>query len=126
MKATATDETSVGIFDKISNQMIDILKIALIECAADTHIPELFEIFGRENFLKFLDIFSGCTIVCPHRAVIDKCIRDVTIYLKVERALEGTKTDAVKYLASQYSVSPGVIRQIHSEMVEKLKRYTIK
>ena len=116
-------EDTIRIFDTVSHKDIDILQVALIECAGNTHIPELYEIFGKEAFLKFLDIFSGSTIVCPSRIVLEEAIRNVGIFLKLEEALEGSRNKLVKDLAIKYGITSGAVRKVYMDMEDSLRRY---
>ena len=117
---------SLQIFDTISQRELDILKVALIDCCADTHMPELYEIFGKEAFLRFLDVFSGATIVCPPREVLHRCIRNVGIYLRIDGALDGSKSQLIRDLAAKYKLTQGVVMRIYVDMEARLKRYQIR
>jgi hypothetical protein len=118
-------EDRLHIIDKITGKEFDILKVVLLECCDKSHIPELYEIFGRENFLKFIDIFAGSTIKCPSREVLDKAVRDVTVYLLISKSGVGNRSSLVRDLAVQYGVTVGVIRQIYVEMQDRLNRYNL-
>lgn len=119
-------EESLQIFDTVSGREMDILRVSLLDCCSETHIPELYEIFGREAFLKFLDVFSGATIVCPPRETLNRCIRNVGIYLRVEKAPDGSKARLIRDLATKYKLSQGAVIKIFCEMEERLKRFKIK
>ena len=61
---------------------VDVLLLVLMRDSSETLMPELFEIFGKDALVKFLDIFGGRTIQVPDRAYLVRAARDVDIYLE--------------------------------------------
>lgn len=117
---------TLGIFDPITTSHdCDILRAALIETCANSHIPELYLIFGRENFLKFLDIFAGTTLTVPSREQLNGVLRNVAIFLALERAPDGTKENLISDLAVHYGITRGLVIKAFIEMEERLKRYRV-
>ena len=120
------DEARLQIFDRVSDEETDILKVVLLECAERSHITEIYEVFGREYFLKFIDIFAGATITCPSRAVLEEAIRNVSIYLLISSAKLGSRAQLVRDLAAKYDLTTGYVRELYFDMGEKLSRYDMK
>jgi Mor family transcriptional regulator len=119
------DITAVDIFDSISGEYLDILQVTLMDIASQTHVPELYKIFGRENFLKFLDIFGGSTISVPSRDVLEGCMRDINIYLVMRKSGVDHQATLARDLAVKYQMSPGQVRSIFVKMEQKLQRYQL-
>jgi len=111
---------SLSIFDPAVTKHIDALQMALVRAGRDTILPELYEIFGKADLLKFLDIFAGTTVEVPPKAVVENAIRDTYVYLSLEEAVDsGNKKrvqDVVGYLADRYSISRKALWNIHREM----------
>lgn len=56
-----------------------LLEMLLVDYP-NTHLPELYTIFGKEAFIKFLDIFAGTRISVPTRDEIEESSRNHAIY----------------------------------------------
>ena len=84
-KKKSSPTTQFGIFDRGSLKHIDALQVALLRAGKDTLLPEIYDIFGKDKLLKFLDIFSGATIRVPPRKVLEDSIRDTYVYLTMEK-----------------------------------------
>jgi hypothetical protein len=118
-----TDPGELKIFDQLTGRSLEILELVLVDVASKTHLPEIFSIFGKESFLKFLDVFAGATIHVPQRSVIENAIRDVQIYLILKKASEDSQASLVREMAERYSISTGTVRRKFVEMEERLKRF---
>jgi hypothetical protein len=99
-----------AIFDNSATKHIDALQVALVRASRDSILPELYDIFGKESLLKFLDIFAGTTVKVPTKKVLEDSIRDTFIYLSLEKVKKSGKpkkvmTDVVRDLADRYSMS---------------------
>ncbi len=99
-----------AIFDSSATKHIDALQVALVRASRDSILPELYDIFGKESLLKFLDIFAGTTVKVPTKKVLEDAIRDTYIYLSLEKMKKSGKpkkgmTDVVRDLADRYSMS---------------------
>lgn len=116
----------ITIFDSVSKKFIDLLKVCLLEACGNTHLPEIYDVFGPDHVLKFLDVFSGVTFKVPQVKILKDCVRDVSVYLVIDRTPAGSRGGIIKDLASKYDVSTGKIRRIYSSMVDKLSRYSVK
>jgi hypothetical protein len=107
------------IFDSRSSKHIDALQIALLRTGRDTLLPEIYEIFGKESTIKFLDIFAGITVKVPTKQVIENAIRDTFIYLTLKKAKRNgypKSPDVVTDLADRYSIERSTVKIIYKEM----------
>jgi len=116
----STRKSQFNIFDPGAVNHIDALQVALLRSSKDTLLPELYEIFGKSKLLKFLDIFSGTTIVVPDRDLVENSIRDTFIYISVSKAVTYRKKERVmgivKDLADRYSISKDDVWNIYQSM----------
>jgi hypothetical protein len=121
--STATDETPlrVVILDKASGSYIDVLKIVVQMACPKSHIPEIYEVFGRDQLLKFLDIFSGLTFKVPTRELLEKYMRDVVVYLTLFKAPPTQRGRAIKALAKRYETTAGDIRSTFVRLEKAFK-----
>lgn len=117
--------SEIRIFDQVSQQFMDLFQIVLLAAAEDTHIPEIYEIFGPEYTLRFLDIFRGMTVEVPSREVIANALRDVGIYLAVVQAGEGTKAQIIRDLAVKHGLTAQKVRSIYYRTTEQLSRFKV-
>ena len=106
------------ITDSDTVKHLDVFQMVLLSVAERTPLPELYEVFGQDKLVQFLDIFAGCTITVPPADIIANAVRDVDIYTSLERT--GTDhTDTVDDLARKYEMKNDRIRSIYSR-VDKL------
>jgi hypothetical protein len=73
------------LLDRNTERYIDALYAVLLTTQPVSLFPEMYEIFGREAVLKFLDIFSGQVIHVPSAAQIEEKVRDVTIWVEMKK-----------------------------------------
>lgn len=71
--------------DKTTKREVDLLYLTLVHSARFTCLPEIYECFGREATIRFLDIFGGMTVQVPSHEALAKSIRDVEIYLAYKK-----------------------------------------
>jgi hypothetical protein len=112
-----------GLNNGFSDRSMDLLKLMLLESADKTHLPEFLDIFGRDTLLKFLDIFAGTTVKVPSRKCIENAIRDVSIFVRLERTPSGSKARLVRDLASEFGLNDGQVRKSYYEVEKKADNY---
>ncbi len=108
-----------AIFDTGSVEHIDALQVSLLRAGKNTLLPELYDIFGKEALLKFLDTFAGTTVQIPSKKVLESAIRDTYIYLTLNSALKSgkkKKSDVVKLLAARYDITGPEVLNIYADM----------
>jgi hypothetical protein len=117
-KKKSSPTTQFGIFDRGSLKHIDALQVALLRAGKDTLLPEIYDIFGKDKLLKFLDIFAGTTVVVPTKKVVEDSIRDTYIYLGMEKAKAQRKemADVVRDLALRYDIDNRDVHTIYEDM----------
>jgi hypothetical protein len=117
--------SDIKIFDDVSGRFADVLQVALIGYCGNTHIPEIYEIFGATYTLPFLDIFSNTTVKVPSRRVLEDAIRDTCVYIQLEQTPEGHKTQVVRDLAVKYGITGQRVRSIYYETQQRLRRFKL-
>jgi hypothetical protein len=118
----------LSIFDKNASRYIDVLQVALLRIGRCSILPELYEVFGQEKLLKFLDIFSGTTVEVPSRALLEHAVRDTYIYVSIRKVEYngGARSEVIKTLARRYGISDDRVRSIYLEMKNYLDGLNIK
>ena len=89
----------VRMLDKDASRLIDVFIPVMVGWTRKTLIPELYEVFGNQHLMLFLDLFAGTRIEVPSRDLILTALRDADIY----STLTGHK-DTVRGLATKYGV----------------------
>ena len=110
------------ILDPRLHEQIDILKLVLLYSDQFSLLPELYDVFGQEKLLKFLDTFSGTTVKVPPADVLERAVRDISIYLRLKKVTQEKKAGVIRSISSEMLLSETQIRQIYhdvSEIVEK-------
>lgn len=82
-------------------------------------LPELYEIFGQDALIKFLDVFAGRHIEVPPRDILERRIRDVRIWLELGRRDEPDVTHA---LANEYGISTQAVREVYRTVSSYMER----
>ena len=90
----------VRLFDKDVSSLIDVFIPVMLAWTRKTLISELYEVFGTEHLMLFLDLFADTRFEVPSRDLILTALRDADIYAR----LAGNK-DSVRGLATKYGVA---------------------
>lgn len=91
----------IRILDKLTRRYVDVFYLVLLSIADKSILPEIYEIFGKDSMIKFLDIFSGTTIKVPSRHIIEKAIQQVDIYIQLT---DKHTSQVAEHLAEQYGL----------------------
>src|SRR5262249_26600927 len=89
----------VRIFDKDTSRLIDVFMPVMVAWTRKTLIPELYEVFGSEHLMLFLDLFAGTRVEVPSRDLMLAALRDAEIYTAV-----AARKDTVRGLATKYGL----------------------
>lgn len=109
-------DRTLHILDKNLMEHMDTLYLVLVHTSRMTLLPELYEVFGKEAVVKFMDVFAGTTVQVPPRAVLENCVRDVDIYLTLKKS---NVPAVIADLALKYSISTDTVYNIR-DYVDKL------
>ena len=119
------NEFGVRILDVVSGRFASVLKVALLRTSPKSHIMELFSIFGKETFLKFLDIFADKTFKVPSMETVERAMKDVIIYLHLKKATTAAKPKMVRLLAKKLGLTAGDVRVAYAEMERLFGEYNL-
>ena len=89
----------IRLFDREVDELVEVFIPVLLTWTRKTLIPELYEVFGPEQLMRFLDLFAGTRFEVPSRDVILQALRDAEIY-----ATLAAHKDTVRGLATKYGV----------------------
>jgi hypothetical protein len=104
----------LDLLNPMDRKQLDTLYIVLLHYSDHSILPELYEIFGEEAMIRFLDLFGGMTIKVPAHDELKKTIRDVNIYLRLKSSPKYTET--VKELMNEYELDDKYVEQIGREV----------
>jgi len=91
----------LGLLDSRALRRVDLFFFVLMDAVADTLLPEIVEVFGHEAMFKFLNHFAGMTIQVPNRVVIERSVRDTSLFHELDR-IDRSDAAAVGRVAQQY------------------------
>jgi len=114
--------TELTIYDPHLAKYVDTLSVVLLYNDKYGFLPELYEIFGRENLIRFLDTFSGTTFQVPSRESLDRAIRDVIIWVEMSK---DCRQEVAEALAFRYEVAIMTVWNTYNTMKELMKGYKI-
>lgn len=124
-KGEPDSEFGIKILDVVSGKFSSVLQLALLRTCPKSHILELFAIFGKDAFLKFLDLFEGKTLKVPSMEAIERAMKDVIIYSHLKNADPPSKPKLVKLLARKLGLTAGDVRVAYAEMEALMKEYQL-
>lgn len=87
------------LFEEYDDDIMEVIRLQILEKSKYSLLPELFDIFGKESFLKFLDIFAGHTFQVMDRKSLLRVIEDASIYTAMRR---NPHAATVNYLAKRF------------------------
>ena len=90
----------VRLLDKDASCLIDVFIPVMVAWTRKTLIPELYEVFGNQHLMLFLDLFAGTRFDVPSRDLILTALRDADIYAALT-----THKDSVRGLATKHGVA---------------------
>ena len=95
---------------------LDVFGLVLLDSAANTLIPELYEVVGhdKETLIKLLEIFAGVTIKFPSVDVLKNAVRDATVFVELERSTDAGSD--VKTLAKRYKIKSARVLEIYDHV----------
>lgn len=99
------------ILDRSIYDCLDAFMALLMNAAEFSLIPDLIGIFGAEQAVKFIDIFSGSTIKVPPKDILQTLVRDANIYTTLKK-----NPDEINGLSKRYEISEEVVRNIFSRV----------
>jgi len=114
------NESSSLLSDRVD---VNILMMMLLVNDEYDVLPELYEIFGEDKLIKFLDVFSGITIKVPDRSRLMECVEMIESYQILYKTTEETEERVTEDLAIKYEVSVEKIGQWY-DRVEKIIKKT--
>ena len=89
----------VRMLDRDASRLIDVFMPVMVAWTRKTLIPELYEVFGNQHLMLFLDLFAGTRFDVPSRDLILTALRDADIYVRL-----AAHKDTVRGLATKYGV----------------------
>jgi hypothetical protein len=120
------DFYGVSIVDAATGKYVAVLRVVMQLAYPKGHLPELFEVFGKENLLQFLDIFAGTTIKVPPQEALEHCMRDVVIYLRLHTIPPSHRPKIVRAIAKKYQTTSGDVRSTFVRIEKAFKELDLK
>jgi Mor family transcriptional regulator len=132
--------TEIRILDEPTRRQLEMFELVFLFRYANSLIPDVFRCMlhlveymrkedletedgqlkvARKAMLRFLGIFSGCTVEIPSPEDISRCSRDVQIYLSIKDPKHSEEVMA--NLAAKYSLSVRSVEDIYNQVQETLK-----
>lgn len=111
---------AVQLLDDRVQQHLHPLSLVLMHEDEFGLLPEVFQAFGEEHLIRFLDIFAGRTLTIPDRDVLHRRIRDVRIWVTMNQ-----DSGAAPELAKEYGLSEPRIHDINQQIARLASRFGI-
>ena len=106
----------------LSGRQVEAFYVLLVSSGSYTFLPELYDIFGRDATIKFLEVFQGCRLSVPKAEKLEKLAREVGIYTRVERApTSKSRAVVIQRLAEEYELTEDRVRSIYARIKVKIE-----
>ncbi len=102
-----------NVITHLSGRQVEIFYVLLVTCGRYTFLPELYDIFGRENTIKFLEIFAGCNLYVPGVDKLEKLAKNSEIYIRIEQVSEQQKPSVITTIAEEMDISEDRVRTVY-------------
>src|SRR5215471_6879109 len=100
----------VRMLDRNASRLTDVFIPVMVAWTRKTLIPELYEVFGTEHLMRFLDLFAGTRVEVPSRDLILTALRDADIYANLAANKDSVRGLATKYGVAQHQVADAYAR----------------
>lgn len=110
------EELGVSIFDSVTGKFNAVLRVALSRTCPRSHVVALFDVFGKDHFLKFLDLFAGTSVQVPTKNKLEEAVRQVGIYMEMKRVTSRRRPSVARQLAKKYGLTAGEVRMAFVEL----------
>ena len=115
-----------SFLDLGTKREVDALYVLLIHSGRYELLPELYEVFGREHLIRFLELFGGTTITVPNTEDLAQAVRDVSIYCRMSAAPKEQQSEVAASLSKEYSVDGTLVLRIYAQMTKLMDRYDLR
>lgn len=105
--------TVESVFTNIHGREAEVFFVLLLTSGKYSFLPELYEIFGKDSTIKFLELFAGMTVEVPSVKRLSSLARDTKVYTRVKNANPSHRATVIKSLAREFSTDEKRIRLIY-------------
>lgn len=109
------------VLSHLSGRQVEIFYALLVSSGKYSFLPELYDIFGRDATMEFLEIFAGCKLKVPKVERLEELARAVAIYVRIDSAPSAQHASIVDTLAEEYELSKDRVRRIYANTKVKLE-----
>ena len=110
-----------AVLSSLSGRQVEAFYALLLSTGNYTFLPELYDVFGRETTIKFLEVFAGCRLSVPRVEQLEKLARDVAIYIRIDKASSDQQPIIIHTLAEEYELDETRVRAIYAKTKVKLE-----
>src|SRR5262245_55180577 len=104
--------SQIKILDKLTKRYLDALYVVLLRSSDQSLLPELYDIFGKELLIKFLDVFAGMQFRVPSREILERAVRDVDIYIRMS---DVRNSEVLEDLSTRHNISKDDVTRIFND-----------
>lgn len=116
------NRSAEAVLSHLSGRQVEVFYALLISSGRYTFLPELYDIFGREATIRFLEIFAGCRIKVPSVERLENLARSTAIYVRLRQAgNEKRQAMITQILAEEYDLTEDRIRTIYQKTKKNLE-----
>jgi len=114
-------DSAEAVLTNLQGRQVEAFYVLLVASGKYTFLPEIYDIFGRDGTVRFLEIFAGCRIKVPKLERLEKLAQHAAIYIRLEKARKNQKASVVHALALEYDLTESQIRKIHATTKKTLE-----
>ena len=106
------------IGDDADMELLDILmKVLLLDYTGEESLlPEIYEVFGSDYFIKFMDVFAGKSFSIPLHNELEEAVMKADIFYRLNGIKSKDEYDQVQALSRRYEVNSERVRLIYNRL----------
>lgn len=109
------------VLSHLSGRQVEAFYVLLVSSGKFTVLPELYDIFGREMTLKFLDTFAGCSIKVPSPERLKDLALKVEVYVRLSRVPEAQRESVAEEIAEREDCKVAYILSLFEKTKSKME-----
>lgn len=107
-------KSAEAVLSHLYGRQVEVFYALLVSSGRYTFLPELYDIFGREATIKFLEVFAGCRIKVPSIEKLENLARSTAIYVRIKQSKSKRRAMIVQMLAEEYELTEDRVRSIYN------------
>lgn len=112
--------SELGIFEDHGKRFISALRAATLFTSKYEVLPEVLEIFGEDDFIRFLEIFGGRVVTVPRVEEVNRVLRDIAVWVSLSHPDEAERKRRELWLVQEFGLTRTRLRKIYAAVSDSM------